>query len=331
MASRANNSSTKKASATKPTTAKKASGKKAYAFLGPVGTFTELALAQIAEAAEAKQVAVAHVQEAIDLVISGAVARAIIPVENSVEGGVSATVDALAATENIRIFGEYLVPVTFNLVARPGVELKDVRTIATHPVAYAQARKWLSANLAKHAHLPATSTAAAAAALLEGNQADAAVAAPTITDHYQLKVLAKNIGEHKHAQTRFIQIGLAESGATPKPTGADKTSVIVELPNDLPGALLQMLEQFATRGVNLSRIESRPIGDRLGRYRFNIDAEGHINDSAVAEALMGLHRFSPKVIYLGSYARADKQKSVHNGNNSNLEFGAAEAWPKSIK
>lgn len=331
MASRASNSSTKKASATKPTTAKKASGKKAYAFLGPVGTFTELALAQVAEAAKAKQVAVAHVQEAIDLVISGAVARAIIPVENSVEGGVSATVDALAATENIRIFGEYLVPVTFNLVARPGVELKDVRTIATHPVAYAQARKWLSANLAKHVHLPATSTAAAAAALLEGNQADAAVAAPTITDHYQLKVLAKNIGEHKHAQTRFIQIGLAESGATPKPTGADKTSVIVELPNDQPGALLQMLEQFATRGVNLSRIESRPIGDRLGRYRFNIDAEGHINDSAVAEALMGLHRFSPKVIYLGSYARADKQKSVHNGNNSNLEFGAAEAWLKSIK
>ena len=325
MASRANNSSAKKTGATKAT------GKKAFAFLGPVGTFTELALAQVSEAAKAKQVAVAHVQEAIDLVIAGQVARAIIPVENSVEGGVSATVDALAATENIRIFGEYLVPVTFNLVARPGIELKDVRTVATHPVAYAQTRKWLSANLSAHVHLPATSTAAAAASLLESDQADAAVTAPTITDHYKLKVLAPNIGEHKHAQTRFIQIGLADSGPTPKPSGADKTSVIVELPNDQPGALLQMLEQFATRGVNLSRIESRPIGDRLGRYRFNIDAEGHISDSAVAEALMGLHRFSPKVIYLGSYARADKQKSVHNGNNSNPEFGAAEAWLKSIK
>lgn len=320
MSSRANNSSVKKST-----------GKKAIAFLGPAGTFTELALAQVADAAKAKHIAVAHVQEAIDLVVAGQVARAIIPVENSVEGGVSATVDALAATENIRIFGEYLVPVTFNLVARPGTDIKDVRVIATHPVAYAQTRKWLSANLESHVHLPATSTAAAAASLLESDQADAAVAAPTITDHYKLKVLARNIGEHKQAQTRFIQIGLAESGSTPKPTGADKTSVIVELPNDQPGALLQMLEQFATRGVNLSRIESRPIGDRLGRYRFNIDAEGHISDSAVAEALMGLHRFSPKVIYLGSYARADKQKSVHNGNNSNPEFGAAEAWLKSIK
>jgi prephenate dehydratase len=305
------------------------STKKTYSYLGPVGTFTELALAQVPEAKGAKWHPVANVQEAIDNVISGHSARAVIPIENSIEGGVSATLDALAATEGIRIFGEYLVPVSFNLVARPGVALKDVVTVATHPVAYAQTHKWLVANLAGHSYLPATSTAAAAAALLHADSiANAAVAASTITNHYDLKVIAKNIGEYKNAQTRFIQIGLA--GKAPASTGRDKTSVIIEMPNDRPGALLEMLEQFAVRGVNLSRIESRPIGDRLGRYRFNVDAQGHIEDAAIAEALKGLHRFSPKVQYLGSYPRADKEKSVHEGNNSDVQFGDAEAWFRSL-
>lgn len=303
--------------------------KKTYAFLGPVGTFTELALAQVAEAKGQTWLPVSHVQEAIDLVLSKKAYRAIVPVENSIEGGVSATLDALAKADNIRIYGEYLVPITFDLVARPGTTLNDVVTVATHPVGYAQTRKWLLANLPKHHHLPATSTAQAAADLLTSDLAQAAVSASTITKHYKVKVLAKNIGDNKHAQTRFIQIGL--SGDLPKRTGRDKTSVIVELPNDRPGALLEMLEQFAARGVNLSRIESRPIGDRLGRYRFNIDAQGHLDDEAVAEALKGLHRFSPKVIFLGSYARADKEKSEHNGNNSNVEFTSANSWLKKLK
>jgi prephenate dehydratase len=302
---------------------------KTYSYLGPVGTFTELALAQVSEAKGAKWHPVANVQEAIDNVLSGHSARAVIPIENSIEGGVSATLDALAASEGIRIFGEYLVPVTFNLVAAPGVAIKDVVTVATHPVAYAQTHKWLAANLVGHSYLPATSTAAAAAGLLHAESiANAAVAASTITDHYKLKVLAKNIGEYKNAQTRFIQIGLA--GKAPAATGRDKTSVIIEMPNDRPGALLELLEQFAVRGVNLSRIESRPIGDRLGRYRFNVDAQGHIEDAAIAEALKGLHRFSPKVQYLGSYPRADKEKSVHEGNNSDVQFGDAEAWFRSL-
>jgi prephenate dehydratase len=304
-------------------------GTHSYAFLGPAGTFTELAVKQIKQAKGAAQIAVDHVSEAIDLVISGKVSRAVVPVENSIEGGVSATLDALAKTESIRIYGEYLVPVTFNLVARPGTKLKDVKTVATHPVAYAQSRKWLLESVSKHVHLPATSTAAAAKSLLENEIADAAIAAPAITDHFKLVTLAKNIGENKKAQTRFIQIGLA--GELPKPTGADKTSVIVELPTDRPGTLLEMLEQFATRGVNLTRIESRPIGDRLGRYRFNIDAEGHILDDSVGEALSGLHRFSPKVTFLGSYPRADKEQTTPNGNNSNVEYRESTTWLASIR
>ncbi|MEI8231960.1 MAG: prephenate dehydratase domain-containing protein, partial [Actinomycetes bacterium] len=201
---------------------------------------------------------------------------------------------------------------------------------STHPTAYAQCRSYLGENFPKHTHLPATSTAAAAAALLDGKStADAAIAAKSITDHYKLTVLAKNIGDNKNAQTRFIEIGLPAKPTAR--TGKDKTSVIVELPDDRPGALLEMLEQFAARGVNLSRIESRPVGDQLGRYRFNIDVQGHIDDEAVAEALKGLHRFSPKVIFLGSYPRADKQKSEHRGNNSNREFSSADSWLNKLR
>ena len=312
-----------------PTKRTKNSNNLTFAYLGPVGTFTELALAQIKEAKGAKHIPVDHVSEAIDLVLSGKVKRAIVPVENSIEGGVSATLDALAGTEKIRIYGEYLVPVTFNLVARPGTKLASVKTIATHPVAYAQSRRWLLEKLPKHVHLPATSTAAAAKGLIDSAMADAAIAAPTITNHHKLITLAKNIGENKQAQTRFIQIGLA--GDLPKPTGSDKTSVIVELPTDRPGTLLEMLEQFATRGVNLTRIESRPIGDRLGRYRFNIDAEGHVLDESVGEALSGLHRFSPKVTFLGSYPRADKQQTKPLGNNSNNEYSSAKSWLDRIR
>ena len=118
-------------------------------------------------------------------------------------------------------------------------------------------------------------------------------------------MLAEDIGDNPNAVTRFVLV--AREPRIPPPTGADKTSLIVELPDDHAGALLEMLEQFSTRGVNLSLLESRPIGDALGRYRFVIDLDGHILDERVADALLGLRRFSPSVIFLGSYPRADKQ------------------------
>lgn len=300
-----------------------------FSYLGPAGTFTELALAQIPEAKKANWKPVANVSEALDDVMLGRSTRAIIPVENSIEGGVSATSDALALSEGIHIYGEYLVPISFHLVARKGTKLADVKTVSTHPTAYPQCRNWLASNLPGHAFLPATSTAAAAAGLLDNDFADAAIAAPSITSHYPLSVLARNIGDNRHAQTRFIQVGLA--GGSPRRTGADKTSLIIELPSDRPGALLEMLEQFAVRGVNLTRIESRPIGDRLGRYRFNVDTEGHVLDAAVGEALAGLHRFSPRVVFLGSYPRADRKQTKPEGNNSNLEFAEADGWLKKIR
>jgi len=298
--------------------------KTAYAYLGPAGTFTELALRQVKAAEGQEWKPVLTVADALAAVLTGKATRAIIPVESSVEGGVSATLDALATTEGLQIYGEYLVPVNFNLVAKPGVRLSDVKTIAAHPVAYAQVRKWLSENVKGHKHLHSTSNAAAASDLWENSKLDAAVSTPNITDHYMVKVLAKNIADNKNAETRFIEVG--KKGALPKRTGHDKTSLIVELPSDRPGALLAMLEQFAARGVNLSRIESRPLGDKLGRYRFNIDANGHATDEAVAESVQGLYRFSPKLIFLGSYPRADKKASVHEGNNDSGNYVSAKRW-----
>jgi prephenate dehydratase len=299
------------------------------AYLGPAGTFTEMAARQLPHADKAQLIPVASVTDALDQVLSGSADRAVVPIENSIEGGVSATSDALALIPGVQIYGEYLVPVRFDLMAKPGTALDGISEILTHPVAYAQSRKWLEQNLSTHSHIPAASTAAAAKALSQGGGQDAAIAATSAAALYGLEVLASDIGENKEAQTRFIEIGRV--GKPAAKTGSDKTSVVVELPGDKPGGLLEMLEQFAARGVNLSRIESRPIGDRFGRYRFNIDAQGHIDDEAIAEALMGLHRFSPKVIFLGSYPRADKNESVHLGNNENSDYESAKSWLDSLR
>lgn len=300
-----------------------------YSYLGPAGTFTWLALTQVEEARGAEWRSVNNVGEALDDVLSGRSVGAVIAIENSVEGGVSATQDALATIPGLRIVGEYLVPVNFSLVARPGATLGDVRVIAAHPVAYAQCHLWLDAELPAHEHLPATSNVSAAVGLLdEGAIADAAVAPPGIEREHGLVVLATDIGDNPDAVTRFVHV--SSSRDIPERTGADKTSVIVELPSDAPGALMEMLEQFATRGVNMSLLESRPIGDSLGRYRFVVDLDGHISDERVADALLGLKRFSPNVMFLGSYPRADKRNVEVVSRYSDDVFVEARDWLRGI-
>ncbi len=299
-----------------------------YSYLGPIGTFTWEALRQVPEAAGATWRSVSNVGEALDDVTTGRSVGAMIAIENSVEGGVSATQDALATVPGLRIIGEYLVPVNFVLVARPGVRLEDVRVVSAHPVAYAQCRHYLESALPDHGHIPAPSNVAAAAGLLENELAQAAVAPPGITDHHALEVLAEQIGDNPNAVTRFALV--SRSLAIPDRTGADKTSIIAELPDDAPGRLLEMLEQFATRGVNRSLLEARPIGDALGRYRFVIDLDGHIHDERVADALLGLRRFSPKVIFLGSYPRADKRQVEFVQEYGDEIFADARDWLRGI-
>ncbi|WP_022883596.1 prephenate dehydratase [Glaciibacter superstes] len=303
-------------------------GTDTYSYLGPAGTFTEAALAQVPEAQGRAWRAVNNVGEALADVADGRSVAAMIAIENSVDGGVSATQDALASVPGLRIIGEYLVPVNFVLVARRGTTLDDVRTINAHPVAYAQCHLWLESALPDHGHIPATSNVTAASTLLENAAADAAIAPPGIESRLDLVVLAEDIGDNPNAVTRFVLV--ARTTSIPAPTGADKTSLVVELPEDRAGALLDMLEQFATRGVNLSLIQSRPIGDALGRYRFVIDADGHVLDERMADALLGLRRFSPKVQFLGSYPRADKQPIEFTSRYDDEIFIEARDWLRGI-
>ncbi|HWH26211.1 MAG TPA: prephenate dehydratase [Pseudolysinimonas sp.] len=296
-----------------------------YSYLGPVGTFTWSALRQVPEAAGKPWRAVTNASEGLDDVVTGRSAAAIIAIENSVEGGVTATQDALASIPGLRIVGEYVVPVDFVLVARPGTTLAEVSTVAAHPVAYAQCQGWLTRTLPGHGHLQATSNVAAAAQLLaEVPLADAAVAPAGVEGEYPVELLASGIGDNPNAVTRFVLV--RATTAIPERTGADKTSVVVELPSDEPGGLVEMLEQFATRGVNLSLLQSRPVGDSLGRYRFVIDLDGHIHDERVADALLGLKRFSPRVTFLGSYPRADKRAVEYTSRYSDPVFTDAREW-----
>ena len=300
-----------------------------YSYLGPAGTFTEAALAQVPEARGQRWRPVRNIGEALADVTEGRSHAAMIAIENSVDGGVSTAQDALATVPGLRIVGEYLVPVNFVLVALPGTSLAYVDVVAAHPVAYGQCLQWLTKALPGHAHLPSASNVASAVGLLDGtNDADAAIAPPTITEHHDLAVLAENIGDNPSAVTRFVLV--SRTVAPAPPTGADKTSLIVELPEDHPGALLELLEQFATRGINLSLLASRPIGDALGRYRFVIDADGHIHDERMADALLGLRRFSPKVLFLGSYPRADRNVVRYPDRYSDDVFVEARDWLRGL-
>ncbi|MBU8866360.1 prephenate dehydratase [Paenarthrobacter aromaticivorans] len=301
-----------------------------YTFLGPEGTFTETALMQVPGAADASRIPCTNVNTALERVRNGEADAAMVPIENSVEGGVTATLDAIATGPELRIIREALVPITFVLVARPGVVVSDIKRISTHGHAWAQCRLWVEENIPNADYVPGSSTAASAMGLLEGDaHYDAAICAPLIAGEQPgLNVLAENIGDNPDAVTRFILV--SRPGTLPERTGADKTTVVVPLPEDHPGALMEILDQFASRGVNLSRIESRPTGQYLGHYFFSIDADGHASDSRVADALAGLHRISPATRFLGSYARADKQAAVVAPHTSDAAFASAHAWVQSI-
>jgi prephenate dehydratase len=300
--------------------------RRTYTFLGPEGTFTEAALMQVPDAAEAVRIPSSNVNTALDKVRDGSVDAAMVPIENSVEGGVTATLDAIATGQELRIIREALVPISFVLVARPGVELSRIRRISTHGHAWAQCRLWVDQNIPGAEYLPGSSTAAAAMGLLDDDpHYDAAICAPIVAaEQPGLHVLAENIGDNPGAVTRFILV--SRPGVLPERTGADKTTVVVPLPEDRPGALMEILDQFATRGVNLSRIESRPTGQYLGHYFFSIDADGHVGDARVADALAGLHRISPATRFLGSYGRADAQAPVVPAHTSDEAFQAAHSW-----
>jgi prephenate dehydratase len=301
-----------------------------YAYLGPEGTFTEAALRTVSAASRANLQPYTSVLAALDAVRHGEADAAMVPLENSVEGSVNATLDELATGEPLIVLREVLLPVSFALLARPGTELEKVRRVATHPHAEAQCRRWLTTHLPDAEFIPAPSTGAAAALAAEpGGEVDAAVAAPIAGDRYRLAVLAADIEDNPDAITRFVLVG--RPTAPPVATGADKTSLVAFIADDHPGALLEVLTEFAVRGINLTRIESRPTGERFGHYCFSIDCEGHVDDARVGEALMGLRRVCADVRFLGSYARADGSKPRIRPGVSDVEFRDATAWLARIR
>jgi prephenate dehydratase len=301
-----------------------------YAYLGPEGTFTEAALRTVPAASRADLQPQPTVTAALDAVRSGAADGAVVPIENSVEGSVTVTLDELAAGDPLLITREMAVPVRFALLARPGRDRFAVRTIATHPHAAAQCRRWLAVHHPNAEVVPVASTAQAAAIVAGPDSVyDAAIAAPIAAEHYRLAVLEHEIGDNPDAETRFVLV--SRPGPVPPRTGSDKTSLVAFIRDDHPGALMEVLDEFALRGVNLTRIESRPTGAALGRYCFSIDCEGHVDDARVGEALMGLRRICADVRFLGSYARLDGASPVVRDGTSDKDFDDAHAWLQRLR
>ncbi|MGH2929293.1 MAG: prephenate dehydratase, partial [Solirubrobacteraceae bacterium] len=276
-----------------------------YAYLGPEGTFTEAAVAALVRARDTDDVQplpCPTVGASLTAVRTGAADRAVLPIESSVEGIVTATVDDLAAGGGVLIRAEIRLPIEFALLGREGTALSEVKTVGGHPQAEAQCRRWLAASLPGREWVPFPSNAEAARRVGEGDL-DAALASPAAAERYGLTVLVPDVHDRANAVTRFVEV--SPPGSLPAPTGADRTSLVAFLADDHAGALMEILTEFAVRGVNLSTIQSRPTGDGLGSYFFFIDCEGHIDDARVGEAMMGVRRVCAEVRFLGSYPRSD--------------------------
>lgn len=300
-------------------------------FLGPHGTFTDAAVQAMASLRGAKTLPLLGVDGVINAVAAGEVTGGVVPIENSLEGPVVATIHTLVtAQEELVIVEEFEAPVQFCLMARPGTTLADVNDVATIPIAAAQCAAWMNSHLPNAQLLPTTSTAGAAKQLSEDESApfNAAIGPTNAAALYNLDVLAADIGD-TDASTRFVLI--RKVMAPPAPTGADKTTLALFIRADHSGALLEILTEFAVRGVNLTRIESRPTRKRLDDYYFSIDCEGHIADARVGEALMGLRRVCADVRYLGSYPRHDGRAAHVVAGTTDADYAKAAHWIRQIR
>ncbi|BDH16258.1 prephenate dehydratase [Streptomyces hygroscopicus] len=294
-----------------------------YTYLGPEGTFTEAALRTLPEAATRELMPMVSVPATLDAVRAGEAAAALVPIENSVEGGVTTTLDELASGEPLMIYREVLLPIAFALLVRPGTVLSEVKTVTGHPVAQPQVRKWLAAQLPEAVWESAASNADGARLVQEGRY-DGAFAGAFAAATYGLEPLVTDIHDAQNAATRFVLVGRPARPVAP--TGADKTSVVLWLAEDHPGALLELLQEYAVRGVNMMRIESRPTGEGIGRYCFSVDCEGHVTDRRVSEVLMGLKRVCREVRFLGSYPRADAVPPTVRREMTDTAFSEASDW-----
>jgi prephenate dehydratase len=286
-------------------------------FLGPEGTFTEQALLGEADLAAEELVPMATIGEVLAAADSGEIDLGFVGIENSIEGTVNVTIDALAFEHDLLIQREVELGIQLNLLAPPGVAMADVTRVLTFPVAAAQCRTWLATELPGAEMVAANSNAEAAR--LVGAEADgvsAAVAPSLAAKIYGLEVLANDIEDHPENTTRFV---LVARDAVPPATGHDKTTIVVFQRTDRPGSLLAILQEFAARAINLVKLESRPTKKGLGDYCFIIDLEGHLSDELVADCLRDVRSKVEDIKFLGSYPAA-------GAHGPAVRRDAEEAW-----
>jgi prephenate dehydratase len=294
------------------------------AYFGPQGTFTEQATRSLA-AADDELIAAETIPAALAAVRSGEAEAACVPVENSVEGPVTPTLDELSSGEPLVAVAEALLPVHFSILTRH--DAGEIRTVASHPHALAQVRHWLEANL-PGARPVATSSTAAAAVQVQNGEFDAAVSAPVAVEHYPLRVLATGVADVLDARTRFLLV--KKPGTLPGPTGADRTSLVASTPNRI-GTLAELLTELASRGINLTKLDARPTKSNFGEYRFFIDIEGHVSEERIGDALAALRRRCGDVRFLGSHPRADEVPATIQPDAANEDFIQAAGWLAAIR
>lgn len=281
---------------------------RSIAFLGPTGTFSEQALLDQPDLASADLHALDTFADVLRAAEESTVDFAFVAIENAIEGTVNITQDALAFDSDLLIQREIVLPIHLDLMVRPGVSLGDITNVYSFPHALAQCRKWMGENLPDAVAEASNSTADAARMLAAATDAHlahgAAIAPARAAEVYGLEIVAHAIEDHDDNATRFV---LVAPGRVPSPTGHDKTSIVVFQRADEPGSLLSILQEFAARNINLTKLESRPTRRGLGDYCFLIDLEGHIADEIVADALRSLKTKHAEVKFMGSYPAAGEK------------------------
>jgi prephenate dehydratase len=274
------------------------------AFLGPAGTYTEEALRASSPAGDVQELPYPTVYEAVMAVQDGEADRAIVPIENSLEGGVAATLDALAGeAERVRIAAEVIHPIHHCVVAPRELPLGEVEQVVSHPQATAQCSHFLRERLPQAQLVTATSTSEAVRQVRDSDAASVALASRLAAELYGCRVLAADVEDRPDNETRFVWLTPAGERVDPGPNA--KTSIVFWGFNDeSPGALVEVLREFSSRGINLTKIESRPRRVRLGHYMFFADLEGAAEAPPVDDALAALHEKVETIRVLGSYPAA---------------------------
>ncbi len=298
-------------------------------FFGPFGTNTEQAVRSQPDLADQELVAYPSVPDVLDAVASGDVDCGVVPIENSIEGVVNFTQDALVFDYDLLITREIVLDIEMCLVGRPGQSLSDVKVVLSIPVATAQCHRFLREHVPWAEVRPATSTAEAARLVADGADAGTvAIASPLAAERYGLSVVAADIGDHDSNQTRFVLV--ARDGIPPA-TGHDRTAMVVFQRADEPGSLISILQEFAARRINLSNLISRPTKrGGLGDYCFVIYAEAHIADELMADALRELHAKQGAVKFFGSYPAAGAHATSAR-EHADARWRSADDWVAALR